>query len=50
MNKELYRELKRYYREVNICKLCGNLYGSDIYKEKGKICPTCLHNLKWKKE
>lgn len=31
--------LKKFYKELHICKFCGKEYGCDLTEEKIKRCP-----------
>jgi len=47
MNSERTTNLKKYYNFIYTCKKCKRLYGSDIKeKEKDRVCPECLGELK----
>jgi len=41
--------LKKFYKNIHICKLCKRKYGSDI-NEKLKLCPDCDVKLKGHKD
>ena len=45
MTSERTTNLKQYYKYKYICTKCKRNYGSDE-KEKKKICPECLGELK----
>ena len=42
-------DLRSYYKQIHVCKICKRKYGSDI-NEKLKLCPDCDVKLKGKPE
>ena len=46
MNKqEQIEDLKKYYKRIVKCRICGVIYGSDLENEN-YICPRCEKKLK----
>lgn len=45
--------LKKYYKNVFICKKCNEQFGSDFRNDEASLCPLCLierkKNKTWKK-
>jgi len=41
--KEIIKDLLKYYRNVSRCKLCQSLYGLDNHKKEAnkELCPHC---------
>lgn len=45
--KEVVSDILKYYKFVNFCRICGNVYGTDKI-EIDKICPRCLYRMEKK--
>lgn len=48
--KELFRDLKQYYKKIKRCKNCGILYGSDREYKGKPLCPNCDKKFKRKEK
>ena len=43
--KKMEENLKKYYKNVFICKKCNRQFGSDFRNDEASLCPICLQQL-----